>query len=280
MAGKSPLEDPLGHSTDTDHLHFPGGHDVNVHEATDPLLGGFMETLGLTGLTKYMMLVTVAAVFLIVVLPLVVGSIRRNGRPKGPLANFFEVLLNIVRNDCAISGVGKKHADQFLPYLWTVFFFILVCNLLGMIPSLGSPTAALGCTMALALCSFVVAHTSGIKEQGLAGYAHSFVPTVPAALYPLMLVIEVAGNFIKFFILAIRLFANLLAGHTVLYLILGFIYVVGVQGIGLLYFLVTPASVVAVVLLSFLEIFVAFLQAYVFTFLSAIFIGAAVHPHH
>jgi F-type H+-transporting ATPase subunit a len=100
---------------------------------------------------------------------------------------------------------------------------------------------------------------------------------VPLALYPLMFVIELVGHVIKPTILAVRLFVNMLAGHTVLYVILGFIAVIGP---GFLYFVVTPASVLGVVLLSMLELFVAFLQAYVFTFLTAIFIGAAVHPHH
>jgi F-type H+-transporting ATPase subunit a len=205
------------------------------------------------------------------------ASVRRRGYAKGVFKNALEMILLFIRDNVAVPAIGAHDAKRFLPFLWSLFFFILACNLIGMIPFLGSPTGALGTTGALALCSFIMIHGSGVRQLGASGYAHAFVPAVPLALYPLMFVIELIGHIIKPTILAVRLFVNMLAGHTVLFVILGFIAMVGS---GPLYYVVTPASVIGNVLLSMLELFVAFLQAYVFTFLTAIFIGAAVHPQH
>lgn len=273
----SPLEDPLSHSMDTDFFHFPGGGSWDVHEATRPYIEPILGWAGIHGLSKFMAMELVAAALCILTfLPLAV-NIRWYGYPRGVFANLIESILVFIRERVAIPAIGEHDAHKFLPFLWSLFFFILYNNLLGMIPMLGSPTAGLGATAGLALCAFVMIHFSGIVKLGPVGYGKAFVPHVPALLYPLMLVIEIVGAIIKPTILAVRLFVNMLAGHTVLYVILGFVMVIGWN---LLYFIVTPASVFGNVLLSMLELFVAFLQAYVFTFLSAIFIGAAVHPHH
>lgn len=269
----SPLDDPFAHSIDNDAFHFPGGPDNHwdVYQYTKELFGGSF------GLTKYMVLELVVAVICIILFVPLAWSICRKGYARGRIANLFESFLFFIRDGVAVPAIGAHHANHFMPFLWTVFFFILGNNLLGMIPWMGSATAALGCTGALALCSFFVIHGGGAKELGVGAYAKSIVPPVHWMLYPLMLVIELLGHMIKPSVLAFRLFVNILAGHTVLYCILGFIAMVGP---GILFFVVTPASVFGVLALSLLELFVAFLQAFVFTFLSAIFIGAAVHPHH
>lgn len=273
----SPLEDPLGHSIDTDYIHLPGGRHVDVFELTGQQFGGLLSIFGLEGLSKFMVLEVIAAVVCLVLFVPLAWSIRRRGFPKGRLTNLLEAMLVFIRDNVAVPAIGEHDAHRFLPFLWSVFFFILINNLLGIIPYLGSATGALGCTLALAACTFIVIHASGMRQLGVKGYAEAFVPHVPLALYPLMLFIELIGHTIKPIILAVRLFVNMLAGHTVLFVILGFIAVIGPS---LLYFIVAPASVIGVVLLSLLELFVAFLQAYVFTFLSAIFIGTAVHPEH
>jgi F-type H+-transporting ATPase subunit a len=155
--------------------------------------------------------------------------------------------------------------------------------LLGMIPGFASATGNINVTMVLAVMTLIVVVRAGMKESGAVGFWISIVPhmDLPWWLKPpmwiLMFVVEIAGLLIRHFVLAMRLFANMFAGHVVLAVILGFI--VTVWGNWTLLGVVMPASIAGVILLSLLEIFVALLQAYIFTFLSAIFIGAAVHPH-
>jgi F-type H+-transporting ATPase subunit a len=131
----------------------------------------------------------------------------------------------------------------------------------------------------LALSSFLLIHLGGMKEQGVVHYWKSFVPHVPKALYPLMLVLELIGSLVKPFALAIRLFANMIAGHIVLAVLIGFMGVLasGISGLGVG---VAIASILGATFISLLELLVAFLQAYIFTYLTALFIGMAVHPEH
>jgi F-type H+-transporting ATPase subunit a len=172
-----------------------------------------------------------------------------------------------------------------VPFLWTQFLFILFCNLLGMFPFLGSPTASIWVTGALAACSFVMMHGPGIVREGPVHYFQSLWPQIEIPYIGwffglLIFIIEMLGSVIKAGVLAVRLFANMFAGHMVLATILLFIYTVGVNGFSWLWVGVSTASVIGVVLLSLLELFVAFLQAYVFTFLTALFMGMNLHPAH
>jgi F-type H+-transporting ATPase subunit a len=277
MADFEPLNEPMSHAIDADVLHFPFGVEIPLHDWTGKIVGTLFGWLGIHGLTKFMFLELVAfAVLLAVLVPLAV-NLRKYGYPKGLLANAIEATCVFIRDTAAVPALGEKDAPKFLPYLWSVFFFILVCNLLGLLPWLGSPTGALGCTTALALCSLALIHGSGIVYNGLFGYVKSIVPRVPLPIYILMIPIELIGHVIKPSVLAFRLFVNMTAGHTLLFVFLCFI---GLAGDSLAYWIVTPSSFLAVVAFSFLELLVAFVQAYVFTFLSAIFIGAAAHPSH
>jgi F-type H+-transporting ATPase subunit a len=175
----------------------------------------------------------------------------------------------------------RRLSDTFLPFLWTLFFFVLFCNLLGMVPGGASATGNINVTGVLALLTLGAVLAAGMKASGPVGFWINIVPKmdVPAVLKPplwiLMFFIEVAGLVIRHVVLAVRLFANMLAGHIVLAVILGFIAMAS----GYISFVVTPSSIAMVVALSFLELFVAFLQAYIFTFLAALFIGMAAHPH-
>jgi F-type H+-transporting ATPase subunit a len=150
-----------------------------------------------------------------------------------------------------------------------------------MIPGAASTTGNVNVTGVLALMTFAIVVRAGMRESGVGGFWLALVPhlDVPKLLKPflwgLMLFIEVIGLVIRHSVLAIRLFANMFAGHMVLSVILGFILMAN----GALFYLVMPFSVAGVIALSFLELLVAFLQAYIFTFLSAMFIGAAIHPH-
>lgn len=177
---------------------------------------------------------------------------------------------------------GAHPADRYLPYIWTVFFFVLFCNLLGAIPGLGSPTGNLWVTGVFALATFVVVLRSGFEELGVVGFFKALVPGMdlpgPMAFFliPLIWVIEALGLMIKHGVLAVRLFANIMAGHTVIAVMLSFI--AATDGM-LRYGLVAPASIAGQVGIGLLELFVAFLQAYIFAFLSTLFISSAVHPH-
>jgi F-type H+-transporting ATPase subunit a len=234
-------------------------------------------------LTRLMVMEVLAGCLMLLILIPVVRHIARTPVSRGWFPNMFEAILLFIRDDVARPSIGGHGADRFLPYLWTVFFFVLFNNLLGMFPGGGSATGNVNVTAVLALMTLIVVISAGMREMGAAGYWIAIVPhmDVPKIMKPglwgLMFVIEVAGLLIRHIVLAIRLFANMFAGHVVLSVILGFIVMAGFLTSA--FWVVMPASVIGVILLSLLELFVAFLQAYIFTFLSAIFIGSALHPH-
>lgn len=261
---------PLEHVLDTSHVHiFPNLHwDIHL-----PF-----------GLTKYKILLVVAAVLVLLIFLPLARRVAAGGPPTGRFWNAFEALLTFIRDQVAKPYLGHD-ADQFVPFLWTLFLFILSCNLLGMVPFLGSPTASISVTGALAIIAFFTIHGSAVAKMGIAHYLKSYIPHVEVPfgmgyfLIPMIVVIEVLGNFIKAFVLAVRLFANMFAGHTVLAVLLLFIVMVKDQGPAL-FWPVTAASVLGVTALSLLELFVAFLQAFIFTFLTSLFLGSALHPEH
>jgi F-type H+-transporting ATPase subunit a len=261
---------PLDHVMDKPDLAIPG------FEATIPL-----PTIFGVQITRFMVMEVIAALLIAAIMIPLARHVARNKVSRGPLMNLFEAIVVFIRDGIARPAIGGHGADDFLPFLWTMFFFVLFNNLLGLIPAGASATGNINVTGVLAILTFVAVLTAGIKQAGPIKFWTGLVPhmDVPKLLKPplwgLLFVIEVLGLFIRHFVLAMRLFANMLAGHIVLAVILGFT----IQAAGLLTYLVTPASIFGVVALSLLELFVAFLQAYIFTFLSALFIGAAVHPH-
>jgi F-type H+-transporting ATPase subunit a len=236
-------------------------------------------------LTKFALLEIIAAGLILAVFIPLAKRAESGDPPRGWFGNAFESLLTFIRERVAKPTIGEHDADSYVPLLWTMFLFVLFCNLLGMIPFLGSPTASFAVTSALALIAFAAIHGGAIAKQGLGAYARSHYPHIdaPFGLGPIIAImivcIEVFGHFIKAFVLAVRLFANLFAGHLVLAFILSFIvmaknasvFLIGTISIG---------SVFMVTALSLLEIFVAFLQAFIFTYLTALFLGTALHPHH
>lgn len=263
--------DLFHHVMDGDHFSWLDNFELGIHLPK--------------WLSKYVVLeLIVAALILLIYIP--IGRAAKNGQaPRGFIWNTFEVLLTFVRNKIAKPTIGDHDADKFVPFLWTIFLFILFSNLLGMFPGLGSPTGSLAVTAVLALFAFLVIHGGGIYYNGLSGYAKSYVPhlghlpfglTMPVTV--LVSFIEVLSVFIKGAVLAIRLFGNMFAGHLALASILGFIAMS--KYAGFLFYPITAGSVLIVIGVSLLEIFVAFLQAYVFTFLTSLFLGMALHPHH
>lgn len=238
-------------------------------------------------ITKYQVLLVVAAVVVAVPFILLARKVQDGTPPRGPLWNFFESLLLYIRDEVVRPNVGHG-ADKYLPFLWTLFLFILTCNLLGMIPFLGSPTADISVTLVLAAIVFLVIHVQAIRENGFGGYVKSFIPHLEAdnlpmkifltvLIVPLITVIEVMGAVIRGAVLAVRLFANIFAGHVALAVILSFALAEAAGGMS------AGGTVAAVVMgtaLSVLELFVAFLQAFVFVLLTSIFLGMQLHPEH
>jgi F-type H+-transporting ATPase subunit a len=267
--------------------------DQPAFHVFETIAGGFEihlpKIFGLQ-ITKFMVLEVLAALLIIAIFVPLARRAQRGEAPSGTWWNAFESLLTFVRNEIAKPNLGEHYADRFVPFLWTLFLFILFCNLLGMIPLLGSPTANIWVTGALAFCVFLVLHGAPVKDEGLVHYLMSLWPHIDlgdnivakAAGFMISLGIwgiELFGTVIKCGVLAVRLFANMFAGHMVLASILGFIVLAGEAGRAI-WGVVTISSVVGVVALSLLELFVAFLQAYIFVFLTALFMGMALHPEH
>lgn len=232
--------------------------------------------------TKFMVIEVIAAVIICFVFIRLAGMIRSGDAPRGKFWNFFEAMLLFMRDQVARPGIGKHDADKFLPFIWTLFFFILLCNLLGLVPWLGSPTGSLAVTGAMAIVVFVAVVVAGSVKLGAIGFWKNQVPHMdlpgPLAIFlkPMIFAIEVLGLFIKHFVLSVRLLANMMAGHLVVAVIIAFI---AASAASMAWFGVAPASILGATAINMLELFVAFLQAYIFAFLASLFIGMAVHPH-
>jgi F-type H+-transporting ATPase subunit a len=268
--GHSPLSHVVDHPTlELPYWSFPYGWEITL-----PTIAGVQ-------VTRFMVTELVAAVLMLLILPSVVRHAAQEPVSRGWFNNMFEAMILFIRDQVAVPAIGGHGADAFLPFLWTAFFFILFNNLLGMIPGMASATGNINVTGVLAAMTLATVLLAGMREMGAVRFWIGIVPhmDVPAYikvfLWPLMFVIEVAGLLIRHVVLSVRLFANMFAGHVVLAVILGFI----LTAKGSLFLPVMASSVIGVILLSLLELFVAFLQAYIFTFLSALFIGSAMHPH-
>jgi F-type H+-transporting ATPase subunit a len=242
------------------------------------------KILGLQ-ITKFMVLEVIAALLVIAVYVPLARRTQAGTVPRGASDNFFEVLLTFVRDQVAKPALGEHDADRFVPFLWTMFLFILFNNLLGMVPLGGSPTASLWVTIGLALVVFGYMHGCGIAKMGLGRYVMSLWPHIDVPfplgyfIKPLIFVLEWMGAIVRNAVLAVRLFANMFAGHMVLATILIFIWMARNSSL-FMWTTVTVSSVAGIVALSLLELFIAFLQAFVFTFLTALFMGMALHPEH
>ncbi len=252
----------MDHILDSSELHLPLGHIYLPH----------LELFGIDlSITRAVVMMWVAAIFLLVVLAV---SVRRRKLVPTGFANVIEALVVFIRDEIAVPNIGAKEAGRFLSFLLTVFFFILTCNLLGLIPYGATATGNINVTAALAICSFVVIQLGGILHNGFFAYFKGLIPHgLPLWLLPIMIPIEIVSLFAKPFALCIRLFANMTAGHIVILSMLGLIFTFKTYA-------VAPASVLFAVAVYLLEIFVALIQAYIFTLLSAVFIGMAVHQAH
>jgi F-type H+-transporting ATPase subunit a len=202
-------------------------------------------------------------------------SYKRTGisHPKG-IQSFLEPIILFVRDDIAISNIGEHKYEKYMPYLLTVFFFILINNLMGLIPFPppfgANVTGNIAVTFVLALFTFLITQFSGNRNY----WRHTFAtPGVPLWLLPVMIPVEIIGIFSKPFALMIRLFANITAGHIIVLSLVCLIFIFKSLG-------VAPVSILFVIFMDSLELLVAFLQAYVFTLLSALFISLANQDNH
>ena len=201
-------------------------------------------------------------------------GVGRTEAPRGLLQNMLETLVIYVRDEIARPNLGDK-TYKYLPYLLTVFFFILVANLLGLVPFGATATANVTVTAVLAIFTFVITQFAGTKDYWL----HIlWPPGIPWFVKPILVPIEILGLFTKPFALAVRLFANMTAGHLVILNLIGLIFIVGAANAAAGYGTSIPALGLTV-FVYLLELLVAFIQAYVFTILSALFIGMATAEH-
>lgn len=200
----------------------------------------------------------------------------RESAPKGIYQNMFEYLIVFVRDEIARPNIGDKH-ERFLPFLLTAFFFILICNLLGLVPYGAAATSNISVTIVLATFTFVLGQVHASKAH----WMHIFWPPgVPILIKLILIPVEFIGLFTKHAALAIRLFANMMAGSLVILTLIGLIFIVNTLFGGTVAMSFAPLSVALTLFITGVKLLVAFIQAYVFTMLSALFIGMAVEEHH
>lgn len=222
-------------------------------------------------ITRHVVMMWVACAILFLLLWL--ANRGRRLAPTG-IHNAMEMVVAFVRDELARKNIGP-HGDRFVPYLLTTFAFILICNLIGLVPWGATATSNMSVTAALAGVAFITIQGSGIAAYGLVGHFRNLVPHgLPWWLVPMMAALEMLGNLIKPIALAVRLFANMIAGHVVLLALISLVFILKKAWVGAV--LTVPFSL----FICALEIFVAFLQAYIFTMLTSLFIGMSVHPEH
>src|SRR5256886_254631 len=253
-----------------EHSAEPNVGDVILHHVLDAKILS-INILGIDlSITKHVLMMWIAAALVVFVFRYAFREQR--SIPNG-VANLLEAIVVFLRDEVVLPNMGEE-GRQYLPYLLTVFFFILFCNLLGLIPFAATATGNVSVTAALAIISLIMIQVSDIKEHGMKHHLQNLIPHgIPIWLLPIMIPVEIMGQFTKPFALCIRLFANMTAGHIV---ILSFISIIFI----LKSILVSPISVFFALFISLLELFVAILQAYIFTMLTSLFIGMSIHPQH
>jgi len=245
--------------------------------------GAFIEKPLDLSITKNVVAIIISSIILLIVFISVAKTYsRRIDMPPKGLQSLLEPIILFVRDDIAKSSINAKNYERFTPFLLTIFFFILLNNLMGLIPIFpggANVTGNITVTLVLALFTFTITTITGNKVY----WKHIFnAPGVPwwlKAPLPLIPFIELAGMLTKPFVLMIRLFANISAGHII---VLGFFSLIFIFGNinAVAGFAASPISVLFTIFMSVLELLVAFIQAYVFTFLTALYFGMATEEHH
>jgi len=257
--------------------------DLIMHHITDapeieiPMTGQVIhlpriEIAGLDfSITRSVVMMWVASVILVVVFALAARRAKETV-PRG-LRGFLEILILFVRDEVVRRAIPHG-GDRYLGYLLTNFFFILTCNMLGLIPGMSTATGSISVTAALATIAFVMIQFAGIREYGVVGHFKNLIPHgLPAWLIPIMLPVELLGLLTKPFALCVRLFANMTAGHVMILSLISLIFILKTAA-------AAAISVPFALFIYLLEILVAFIQAFIFTMLAALFIGMSAHPAH
>lgn len=221
-------------------------------------------------ITKNVTQMFISVIVLVLLFTSIARAYKKQGvtsAPKGK-QSFFEPLITFVRDDIAKQNIGHT-SDKYVPYLLTVFFMILVNNVFGLIPIGANLTGNIAFTLVLSVFTLIITNINGNKNY----WSHIFLPHAPKAIWPILIPIEIVGIFTKPFALMIRLFANITAGHIIVISLIGLIFVFET-------YFISPVSVAFALFIDVLECLVAFLQAYIFTMLTALFIGSAVADHN
>lgn len=241
-------------------LHLPKFDPVHV----GPLVIDF-------SITKTLFMMFLVSIFSVLLLTFAAKSNVRNKAPKG-VGNFVEIIIVFIRDEIVLPNMGKEGL-RLLPYFLSLFFFILFSNLFGLIPFMAQPTKNLSVTTALALLTFFITQIEGMKKNGVIGYFKGLVPHgIPGFVLPVMIIVEFIGLFTKPFALLMRLFANITAGSIIILSLLGLIFVMSYAGIAI--------ALPFTLFIYCLELFIALLQAYIFTMLSVLFVSMAMHQDH
>jgi F-type H+-transporting ATPase subunit a len=306
----------------------PFGRLRNLHEAETTLIDQNTAWINWHDpgfcISKFMLIELAVGLIVCLLFAWLGRKLTAGGPPRGILWNLLETFVVFIRDEIARPALGGGHheeehaghehgehghaqpatahahadphhddpATKYTPLLWTIFFFVLGCNLMGMVPWAGAPTGAFAVTLAMALITFGTVIVLGMQKFGFFGFFLNQIPGMDLPWYmaivikPMLFVIEMLGLTIKHGVLAVRLLANMVAGHLVLLGVMGLAF--GAEAAlrftqpgvaGWQWWLTAAISIVASAAFSLLELFVAFLQAYIITFLSALFIGAAIHKH-
>lgn len=326
LSGKILIPQPFGRLRN---LHEPATTLINPTDRleTDGIINH--DDFGFC-ISRFMLIEVAVGLILWMLFSWVATRLMRGGPPRGRMWNLLESFVSFIREQIARPALGGghdshddghhgaehhdkghhaepahaiKHAahhhdhddpvTRYTPILCTIFFFILGCNLAGMLPWVGSPTGTWAVTLAMAFITLGAVTVAGMRQFGFFGFFLNQIPSMDLPWYmavilkPILLVIELLGFVIKHGVLSVRLLANMLAGHMVLLAIMSIAF--GLEAmltftqpdgtVSIFWWIASISSIVGCTLLSLLELFVAFLQAYVFTLLSALFIGAAIHKH-
>jgi len=255
--------------------HSPA--EILMHHVTDQRYGSYLLGGVDVGPTKHLL-------FLGIVAAVVIGLVQwaklsyKDSVPHGPAA-LVETFVLFIRDEVAEKNIGHD-GIKYTPLLCSFFFFILTAALLGLLPFSATPTGNVSVTLGLAIISFLANQWAGISKNGLVQHYKALVPPgLPLFLVPIMIPVELLGMFARPFALTVRLFANMVAGHMVITTLLMLIPLLAAVSMQLGIFMI-PVSLSLGLFIMFLELLVAVLQAFIFTLLSAIFIGMSAHPAH
>ncbi len=259
----------IEHVADSRVLEFQPFGEIHLPQFPPVRIGGLTIDFSLT---KHIVMIWFACLLLLIFVRAAMKAYKKSIVPHG-LGNALETIVIFIRDEIVLKAVGEK-GRALLPYFLTLFFFVLFSNFIGLIPYTSTPTGNINVTAALAIIAFFVIQISGIVNYGFFGYFKGLIPShIPLFVLPVMITVELLGLFTKPFALCVRLFANMSAGHIIIFSLIGLIFIFHS-------IFVAPISIGFAVFINLLEILIGLIQAYIFTMLTALFVGLAVHQEH